>query len=148
MKTYEIIRQIRSYESMCEAGKAATVHFLRACLSDPTCIPAIGNFRVRDIRACHGDLEHTYLIQMFAVFETTLRQLWERVSRKTSHPSARQLMDRLVLRCNMPIDHVAKAHAVREFRNTLVHGGRRESLTIGDARSCLCKFLSGLPREW
>lgn len=148
MKTHEIIRQIRSCESMCEAGKAATAHFLEVCLSDPTRIPSTGNFHIRDIRACHDDLEHTYLVRMFAIFEMTLREFWERAARRRGHPSVSRLMDRVALRCNVAVDHLALTHSVREFRNALVHGGRRESVTLGDARSYLCRFLSNLPREW
>jgi hypothetical protein len=57
-------------------------------------------------------------------------------------------MDRVALRCNIPVDRLVQAQVVREFRNTLVHGGSGESVTLGDARSYLCKFLSNLPREW
>lgn len=32
--------------------------------------------------------------------------------------------------------------------NTLVHGGDRWSVTLAEARSHLCQFLSNLPREW
>lgn len=148
MKTHEIIKQIKSCEGMCEAGKAATAHFFEICLSDPTRIPAAGNFRMRDIRACHDDLECTYLVRMFAVFEVVLREFWQRVARKRSHPSVNRLMDRIALRCNVSMEHLARAHSVREFRNALVHGGRRESVALGDARSYLCRFLSNLPREW
>lgn len=148
MKTRDIIKQIKSCESMCEAGKAATAHFLEVCSSDPTRIPPTGNFRMRDIRACHGDLERTYLVRMFAVFEVLLREFWQRVARKRSHPPVNRLMDRIALRCHVPIENIARAHSVREFRNALVHGGSGESVTLGDARSYLCRFLSNLPREW
>jgi len=148
MKTHEIIEQIRSCESMCEAGKAATAHFWEVCLSDPTRIPATGNFRMRDIRACHDDLERTYLVRMFAIFEMILREFWQRVARKRSHPPVNQLLDRIAVRCHVSIEHLARAHSVREFRNALVHGGRGEPVTLGDARSYLCRFLSNLPRQW
>jgi hypothetical protein len=148
MKTHEIIQQIRSCESMCEAGKAATAYFYEVCRSDPSCIPAAANFRARDIRACHDDLEHTYLARMFAIFEMTLREFWERAVGRQSHPAVNRLMDRIALRCNVAVDHLAMAHSVREFRNALVHGGKSESVTLGDARSYLCRFLSNLPHEW
>ena len=148
MKTHEIIQQIRSCESMCEAGRVATAYFLEVCRSDPSYVRSMGNFRMRDIRACHNDLERTYLVRMFAVFEMTLREFWERAAGRRSHPAVSRLMDRIALRCSMSIDHLERAHSVRDFRNTLVHGGRSESVTLGDARSYLCRFLSNLPREW
>ncbi len=51
MNTHEIIQQIRSCESMCKAGKAATAYFLEVCRSDPSHVPSTKDFRVRDIRA-------------------------------------------------------------------------------------------------
>jgi hypothetical protein len=148
MKTDDIITQIRSCESMCEAGRAATAHFFKVCRSDPSPIPPLGNFRVRDIRACHDDLERAYLVRMFAIFETTLREFWVRVAQRRSHPTVNRLMDRVALRCNTSVDQLAHAHSVRAFRNVLIHGGGSEFVTLGDARSFLCSFLSSLPREW
>jgi hypothetical protein len=148
MNTHEIIQQIRSCEGMCKAGKAATGYFLNVCRSDPSHIPSTGDFRVRDIRACYDDLEHTYLVRMFAIFEVTLREFWEHAAGRHSHPTVNRLMDRVASRCNVTIDHLTRAHSVRNFRNTLIHGGSSESVTLGDTRSYLCKFLSNLPREW
>lgn len=148
MNTHEIIRQIRSCESMCAAGKAATAHFLEVCQTDPSHIPRVARFRLRDIRDCHNDLEQTYLIRMFAVFEVTLREFWAHVDGKRSHPTVTRLMDRIAVRCRIPVGHLVLAHIVREFRNTLVHGGRSRSVTLDEARSHLCRFLSSLPREW
>ena len=148
MNTHEIISQIGSCESMCEAGRAATAYFLELCQSDPSHVSPVRRFRMRDIRDCHHDLERTYLVRIFAIFEVTLRAFWERTSGRQSRLGAARLMDRIASRCRMPADHLARAHGVREFRNALVHGGGGRSLPLGAARSYLCKFLSNLPREW
>lgn len=148
MNTHEIISQIRSCESMCEAGKAATAHFLEVCQSDPLHIPSAARFRIRDIRDCHNDLERTYLIRMFAIFEGTLREFWTYISGRRSRPTTTQLIDRIATRRRMPVDHLTRTHAVRESRNALVHGGGGRSVTIEEARSHLCRFLSNLPRQW
>jgi hypothetical protein len=148
MNTHEIMSQIRSCESMCEAGKAATAHFLEVCQSDPAQIPPVARFRVRDVRDCHNDLERTYLIRMFAVFEVTLREFWMHVVGRRSHPPVTRVMDGIAARCRMPVGYLTLAHTVREFRNTLVHGGGGRSVTLDEARSHLCRFLSSLPREW
>ncbi len=148
MNTYEVISQIRSCESMCEGGRAATAHFLEVCQSDPSHVSPVGRFRIRDIRACHYDLERTYLVRMFAIFEVTLRGFWERVSGRRSRLAATRLMDRIASRYRMPADHLAHAHKVREFRSTLVHGGGSRSLALRHAASHPCRFLSNLPREW
>jgi hypothetical protein len=148
MKTREIIQQLKSCESMCEAGRAATSYFLRVCRSDTSHIPRIGSFRLRDIRACYDDLECTYLIRIFAVFEMALREFWTSAMGRRSRPTARQFMDAVALRCSVPVDHLVRAHGVRESRNVLVHGGEGRSVALTEARSSLCRFLSSLPREW
>jgi hypothetical protein len=148
MKTYETIRQIKSCESMCASGRAATAHFYDVCRSDPLHIPRMANFRARDILACHNDLERTYLIRMFATFEVALRAFWKRNLGRRSHPTIKRLMDSVASRCSMPISHLVRAHGVREFRNALVHGGESQSLALAEARSYLCRFLSNLPRKW
>jgi len=148
MKRQETIQQLDSCQSMCEAGRAATAYFLEVCRSDASRIVEIGSFRVRDICACHDDLERTYLVRMFAVFEVALRGFWRRGVGRRSHPHVSQLMDSVASRCHMRFDHLDRAHRVREFRNTLVHGGGSRSLALAEAKSYLCKFLSNLPREW
>lgn len=148
MKTDQLIRQVRSYESMYAAGRAATAHFLKTCQSDPSHIPSAACFRVRDIRDCHDDLEYTYFIRMFTAFEGGLRTFWKRRLGKRSHPRVSRLMDRIAATCYMPARYLSNAHSVREFRNALVHGGVRQPVQIQEARSYLCKFLSNLPRQW
>lgn len=148
MKTTDMIQRVRSCESMYEAGRAATAHFLKTCQSDPSHIVSAACFRVRDIRNCHDDLEHTYLIRMFTIFEAALRAFWKHTSGKRSRPKASWLLNRIGATCYMPADHLLGAHGVREFRNTLVHGGTSKAMRLGEARSYLCKFLSNLPREW
>ena len=148
MKTRDKILQLESCESRYKAARAATTYFLRACQSDPSHLSSAAGFRVRDIRDCHDDLEHTYLIRMFTIFEATLRAFWKHHFGRKSRPRVSLLMDRIAARSYMRSDHLHIAHKVREFRNTLVHGGTSKTVGLGEARSHLCKFLSNLPREW
>ena len=148
MKTRDAIEQLKACESMYEAGRAATIHFLRTCQSDPSHIPSAAGFRMRDILACRNDLEHTYLIRMFTFFEATLQTFWQRYSGKKSPQTVNWLMNRIAARRYMPSNHLHDAHGVRQFRNALAHNGNSRTLSLAEARSHLCKFLSNLPREW
>ena len=148
MKIQDRILQIKSCEQMCYAGKAATAFFHKICYSDPSRIPKESTFRLHDIRECHEDLEKTYLIRLFALFEVTVRNYWREGCHRKSHPFMSTLLDRVASHCYMQFDVLSNTHAVRDYRNVLVHGGTAKSLTFSEARGYLCTFLSYLPREW
>jgi len=148
MKTQDRILQIKSCEQMCYAGKAATAHFHKICHSGPSQLSKELTFRLHDIRECHEDLEKTYLVRLFAVFEVTVRDYWREGCGRKSHPLVRTLLDRVASQSFMQYDVLSNAHAVRDYRNFLVHGGAAISLTLSEARGYLCTFLSYLPREW
>ena len=148
MKTRDAIERLKACESMYEAGRAATTYFFNICESDPSHIPSAAGFRVQDILACRNDLEHTYLIRMFAFFEATLRTFWQQHSGKKSSQTVYRLMNRIASQRYMPFSLLNNAHGVREFRNTLIHGGTSKAVGLAEARSHLCRFLSNLPQEW
>jgi len=148
MNTRDRMLEIKSCEQMCDAGRAATEYFLRVCDSDPSQMPKEMTFSVSDIRACHEDLERTYLVRLFALFEATIRDYWGRGCGKKSHPLVGTLLDRIASRCYMRYDVLSNAHVVRNYRNLLVHGGVAKPVTLSEARGHLCTFLSYLPREW
>ena len=148
MTTYDRMLELKSYDQMCRAALAATAYFEKACLADPANIPTGATFRVRDIRDCHESLEKTYLVMTFARFEGALRDYWRMGCGKHTHPLARILLETIAARCNMHADALKLAHAVRDYRNSIVHGGEAPPVTLAEARSYLCTFLSHLPRQW
>ena len=149
MRAFQSIEEIKSYENMFYAGRQATAYYYGVCLSDPNLLPKNTTFRVRDILECHEDLEHTYLIRIFTVFERTIRQHYvEQIVRRNRHPHVKFVLDRVASNCYVRSDVHERAHKVREFRNSLVHGGATIALTFSEARSYLCTFLSNLPRGW
>jgi hypothetical protein len=106
--------------------------------------------RFRDFQNFRENLESTYLIRMFAEFEAGLREVWEHAFRRKSHPRVHELSDSLATRCLIPEDWRDHTHAVRSYRNSLVHEGGGEPPVIGIevARGDLCRFLSALPHRW
>ena len=93
-------------------------------------------------------LEGTYIIRLFAEFETGLRLFWMTI--KPTEPSTRALLDGIAARRGIPTDPLASAHTVRVYRNTLVHERDEEvaPISIGGARSHLCRFFAFLPESW
>lgn len=145
MNTYEAMLKLKRLESHCLAAMAATAHYLGECESNR--IESFRGFGVRDVRDCHDDLEATYLIRLFAEFEITLRDYWERKVRQTK-PTAKYLLESLGGRLFIQYDTLQRAHAVREYRNSIVHGGNAVSVTLSEARSYLCAYMSNLPRQY
>jgi hypothetical protein len=138
---------ISSLEQMCYAGKAATAYYYITCEARPDVVRG-SPFRIRDIRECNRDLEGTYLVRMFAEFERQLRDCWERHFNRSTRPMMEVLVDRLASRCHMQYGVLSNVHSVREYRNSLVHGGAAAPLTLAESRSYLCRFLADLPRTW
>ena len=147
MIIFDVHDRLRSLEALYRAAGASAAHFFAACQKDPTLLEGVG-CRVRDVRDCIDDLEDTYLVRAFAVFEMTLRDYWESGCRRRTNPKARPLIDSIASRCSAATE-VNPVHDVRVYRNWLVHGGTRpKKVSMSEGRSYLCKFLGHLPRSW
>jgi hypothetical protein len=105
--------------------------------------------RPRDLTAADENLEATYLIRMFAEFETAIRSFWKSI-RPKARTQTEALVDRVGDRCSIPIEVVRDAQVVRVYRNKLVHDRDQECepMTIKVARHRLAIYLASLPREW
>lgn len=148
MRKDEIAREIKSCERMCFGGKVAIAYFLEQCQEKPRILPTDAGFRVKAVRECQENLEETHLIRMFAVFEAALRQYWCNVRGRRSRPTVEILIDRVAARRYVKFDDIQKAHDVRNYRNSLLHGGVAQAVALSHARRYLNIFLSYLPREW
>ena len=149
MILYNVFDLIKTVELRFRAAKTSADHFLAFCQDDPTRIASKSGLRVRDIRDCAEDLEDTYLIRAYAVFETTLRDYWRNACMRRSRLGAEQLINRVASRCAALAKELKDVHAVREYRNWLVHGGTMPAkVAMAEAKSCMCKFLRNLPPSW
>ena len=135
-----------------EARMARTaVEFLNDALStDPSLEFTIGLDR-QMIRECRKNLEHTYVVRLFAVFEWNLREIWARAFHRKTHPKMTDLIN-AVAAARKFVDQrmIQNAHRVREYRNSMVHVGTEKVavLTLAEAAHYLKAFLSEMPREW
>jgi hypothetical protein len=143
---YEWQSRIKAVEREYLAMRQAADAFRESVQRDATILQS--HLRPRDIVAASDNLEATYLVRLFAEFESGARQYWNTV-RDTSPPTE-HLMDALADRCRIPDLQRDQAHAVRSFRNALVHEREDElaEIPIANARGCLCRFFSFLPLQW
>ena len=124
--------------------KATVAHDPTVLKNDPT--PA--NLSV----ACRN-LEGTYLVRLFAEFESALRS-YDRARHNdpTLKTDASILIDMIGGRRGQGISANVRqgAHAVRRVRNHWAHerDATPEPMPIAEARARLQVFLSWLPEEW
>jgi hypothetical protein len=140
------IRRIKSIERDHSSTRLALDRLLEEARRDPTILT--GDLEPQDLVKASGRLETTYLIRLFAEFETGLRLYWATI--RETEPPTQHLLNGVAARCDIPPDRLASAHAVREYRNSLVHE-RDEGMapiTIAEARGYLCRFFAFLPPTW
>ena len=138
--------RIKAVEREYVAMRQAADHFRQAAFDDPAILRA--NLQHGDIVAAAERLEGTYVIRLFAEFETGARQYWGATGRPIPGPPT----------CWMDWPHGAgflipsgkTRSLVAHYRNGLVHerGEEADTMPIADARHHLCHFFSFLPRRW
>jgi hypothetical protein len=144
---HDWLSRIKAVEREHTAVRQAADYFREAAANDPRVLHE--DLRHRDIVAASANLEGTYVIRLFAEFETGARQYWN--ATWNTEPPTVDLLNGLGARCGIPDEQVENAHAVRKYRNTLVHerdDDGVEVLAIPVARGHLCRFFSFLPVQW
>jgi hypothetical protein len=149
MKRQQRLERLRSVEREYLAAALAVECLREATRADSGVLPQRG-LRPRDADSFADNLEATYIIRLFAEFEAALRDVWASGYRRKSEPATRALIDSVATRCGVPQADLDDAHAVRTYRNILVHEGGEEAkpVAFADARSALGRFLARLPIDW
>ena len=145
---YDWLGRIKAVEREYKSMRLASNRLLDEAHRDPTILTDDVGFR--DIENALKCLEVTYIIRLFAEFETALRLSWP-TARRTDPPSrTRDLIDGIAANRRIPDDERTNAHAVREYRNFLVHEGEEEAapISISESRKHLCLFIKFLPSNW
>jgi hypothetical protein len=143
------IEQIRAIERELKVLHVASAILQKQLLADPSLLQQNG-LEKRDYASALENLDATYLIRLFAEFETGLREAWKRACKKDTHPRMMDLLQAFAARYSIPEDWHARVDDVRKFRNTLVHEQDEEvsPIPIHKARGYLCRFFSRLPPDW
>lgn len=138
--------RIKAVEREYVAMQQAADRFRQAALHDPNILH--GNLRHGEIVTASANLEGTYIMRLFAEFETGARQYWG--ANWNTYPKTVDLLDGLAARCGIPDTLLENGHLVRDYRNSLVHEREEKSETvpIDKARHHLCHFFSFLPQQW
>ena len=140
--------RIKTVESEFKSARLAVDRLLADASRDHAILKPM--ISLSDVRQASERLEGTYIVRLFAEFETGLRQFW-RTARRSDTPSrTRDLLDGIAASRQIPNDQRINAHKVRTRRNNLIHERDEQSAPISlvDARGYLCYFLSFLPPNW
>ncbi len=142
------IERIRAVEREYLAALSAVRLLVDRLRADPNWGESEG-WRARDGANLRDKIEETYLIRLYAEFEAGLRDAWVNLVRR-SHPPMRDLLPAMA-NWRIPQDWLDQADEVRVYRNSIVHEGESPEglgVTLGEARSRLCRFFSRLPENW
>jgi hypothetical protein len=141
--------RIKAVEREHSATRLAVDRLLSDAQRDPTVLPS-EQLRIRDVLQTSERLDGTFIIRLFAEFETGLRLYWPSARATDAPARTRDLRDSLAATRRIPHDDLANGHLVREYRNSLVHERDEptESIPVPIARKYLCKFFARLPPNW
>ncbi len=132
---------------------ATAIDWLRRAIVDGRVRTPDGT-TLRDLDSAGVSLETTYLVRLWAEFETALLSYYRFIR---SDPECRiraiDLVNYLAgVRHGRAIAEAVRdaVHEVREYRNSLVHERFDPAVPVGlvDARRCLNTFLGKLPEKW
>lgn len=147
-KRFVWLQRIKDVEREYAATRLATDRLLAAGMHDATVFR--GDVRLRDVRHASERLDGTYAIRLFAEFETGLRLFWPTVRGGDPPARTRDLLDGVAATRRIPFDELTNAHAVREYRNSLVHerDPTPNPIPIAWARAALCQYFAFMPLNW
>lgn len=147
---HEWIGRIKAVALEFLATRFATDRLVEEVRRDGAVLEAIteGVVKPGDVARASAALGGTYVVRMFAEFETGLRLYW--LSQRETTPRTRDLLDGVAAHRKVSPDVIETAHAVREYRNALVHerDERPKPVLPTAASSHLCRFFSFLPLTW
>ena len=139
--------RIKAAERDYAAARFAIERLLELARSDQTILRRVLDFQ--ELAQAGSRLEATYFIRLFAVFESGLRDFW-RAQKPRRMPRMEHLLERVASARGIPNQILVNAHAVRRYRNSLVHEQSEEiqPIPLATARGDLCTFFSRLPPNW
>ena len=97
-----------------------------------------------------NNLGTTYLIRIFAEFESGLRQYWRSISKKKTRPQVSDLIKSISSRRRIDYQEIEDVENVQNYRNKLIHDEQKgaQPVSIKEARQSLCTFFRRLPEDW
>lgn len=147
-KCVERIERMRAIEREHDVATLANDVFLEVLGQDSALLQRHG-LSQSDFKTLKSNLEITFLIRLFAEFETGLKDYWKNGMQKNPKARIVNVIGSIASRRKIPDPARLNAHAVRRFRNMLVHeeDSDAESVEIRSARGYLCRFFGHLPED-
>lgn len=138
-------RRLKEVEREHTAARIAMDRFTDQAAKDPMLLRGVG---FPDIGRASEELEGTYIIRLFAEFETALRTFWTTYRPKEPPSRALDLMNGVASTARIDPIRLDDAHTVRRFRNVLAHNRDEpaEPISIAIVRRRLNKYLGFLSR--
>jgi hypothetical protein len=148
MRRDRIMEGLHGIVAEHEAARRAITFLLERAADDPSLLrPEDPTFA--DLRACLRNLERTYIVRLFALFEETLRGVWNDAFGRATTPGAMDLLNGCAAtRAISPATLLSDAHEVREYRNFVIHGTPAPVVALADSKRRLCRFLAWMPESW
>ena len=145
--SYIHVRALDSVHNEFTASAAVLAHAARVW-HELSREPELDGVRHVDLRRAVDNLEATYIIRLFAEYETILQDHLSAHHSGIRIPrTAEALINRVALRERLPDPIREAAQSVREYRNALVH--RRiapvPSRSLREVLAALNRFLARLP---
>ena len=143
------IERMKSVEREYQIAIASSDALTEALRRTPSLLTDRGLVRA-DLDAQVENLASTYLIRLFAEFETGLRDYWATLKNRKKNIPGRGMIDSLSS-ARIVDDRIRQnVHAVRKYRNSLVHEDDSQADPVGitEARRSLCLFFGRLPDHW
>jgi uncharacterized protein YutE (UPF0331/DUF86 family) len=139
--------RIKAVERAYGVIRFGTDRLVAAVNDDPSIL--IRQLNRSDIGTASRRLEATYIIRVFAEFETALQHFLQ-VFHVRRPRQTEALVNRVRDRGRIPDIHADAVHRVRVYRNVLVHARTDpvDEASIREATSFLCTFLSRVQRIW
>lgn len=146
-EAFKWMTRIKAVEREYGAIRFGTDRLMIAVSDDPSIVA--GQVRRPDIRTASERLEGTYIVRVFSEFETALQHFSRAFHIRRSFATER-LINRVRDRGRIPQTDTDAVHRVRLYRNILAHERteRIAPVTIREATSFLCTFLSRVQRIW
>jgi hypothetical protein len=144
------IERMRGIERQ-DLAAAAAVDLLQETLSADPSFGANAGWKQSDARILSDELDKTFLVRLYALFESGLRDYWKSERKKNTRPIMKDLLTSAAANSAISQAWLNAAIEVQLFRNRIVHeddGRASNDLTIQAATSALCRFFSKLPLHW
>jgi hypothetical protein len=148
LETLRWLDRLKAVEREYRIVRLGTDRLAVEAALDPTILGRA--LRVREIGPASQRLEGTYVVRLFAEFETALRLFWTSTRTTPVPDRIADIVDSIAARQGIADGYRMDTHRVRGYRNRLVHQREEDGEVVAmvSSRRYLCTFLGKMPLNW